>query len=274
MKVLQEYNTTLDEQWSDENRDKLDDAKSEAASQRGSRLREDRPTQRANGNGNPSHNGDGTPNTIEADERFTDMANVGELIEQFGDTFRHHHKRGVYLVKNEREGRWIEDNTGHAAQCAKTIGRAQWDRVPDAKFRKDAIRHATRSESAQGIAAMLALAHSEPGIGVTAAMMDADPWAHEHTERSFGSSHRRASPALAGGLDDQTLPGRFRPGRTMSAVRCVHGSHHGRQLDDDRLSPSRARNVFDWRHKRSKSFGCSTGKVRTVRAFCWIHSPG
>jgi len=185
MTVLHHFNSTLGEQWTPEElAHKLEGAKEMAAGERGSRLHEGRATYSGDGDGHHSHNGEGRAraeqSSVEAttnDERFTDMANVAELVAQFGDTFRHHHERDVYLVRNHREGRWKDDATGHVARCAKTIGRAQWDKVPDAKFRKDAIRHATRSESAPGIGAMLTLARSEPGIAVTAAMLDADPWA-------------------------------------------------------------------------------------------------
>ena len=126
--------------------------------------------------------GDAAPSVLSVGptpHRHTDVANARRLVAAFDGRARWNHTRGSWLVYDATAGVWAEDTAGRVEQTAKGVADAMWSAIgglyPAA--RKAAIRHATRSSSSGGIAAMVNLARSEPGVTVTADQLDADAWA-------------------------------------------------------------------------------------------------
>src|SRR5262249_6724545 len=77
--------------------------------------------------------------------------------------------------------RWVEDRVReverHAKHTVRLIIEQEAATIDDDTERKRLIEHALRSESEHRIAAMIALARSEPGIPVTSEGLNANPWA-------------------------------------------------------------------------------------------------
>ena len=75
--------------------------------------------------------------------------------------------------------RWAADGTGEVERRAKNTVGEMYKVLPaigDMDIRARLAKHATSSESANRIRAMIRLAESEPGIAVRAADLDTDPW--------------------------------------------------------------------------------------------------
>lgn len=111
-------------------------------------------------------------------EYLTDSGNAERFVRMHGKDFRFLVDEGVWL---HFEGtHWERGGDAAALNATKSVARS-WhlDSVtePDDVRRVHLRRHADKSEAASRRAAMLTLAASEPGMGVTAAALDADPWA-------------------------------------------------------------------------------------------------
>src|SRR5205085_812606 len=69
--------------------------------------------------------------------------------------------------------------TGQVIRWAKRVARGIFALAADDELDldpKEVFKHAKDSEKASGIAAMLKLAESEPGIAITTRDLDRDPW--------------------------------------------------------------------------------------------------
>jgi putative DNA primase/helicase len=86
--------------------------------------------------------------------------------------------RGEWIWFDGR--RYALDHRGQVHVAAKTVARSTWRFVSEGLAGTDpktAFRHAVDSEKASGIAAMIQLAQTEPGIPAQAGEFDADPYA-------------------------------------------------------------------------------------------------
>lgn len=104
----------------------------------------------------------------------TDIANARRFIAQHGDDVRFTSEQN-WLVW--QKWGWAPDRTGEMMARAKSVAESILAEVA-AEFgesRKDLLKWARRSQSADRLRAMLALAQSEPGIPVPLASFDADP---------------------------------------------------------------------------------------------------
>jgi P4 family phage/plasmid primase-like protien len=111
-----------------------------------------------------------------ADERRSDLGNARRLVRLHGDRLRYFRARRTWYVWDDT--RWRADDTGEIERAAKYTAESLWDEAlaEDDDRRKAAIQWAARSQDRARIANMIELAGSEPGIPVTAAMLDSDPW--------------------------------------------------------------------------------------------------
>lgn len=113
-----------------------------------------------------------------AREHLTDLGNARRFIMRYEDQVR-------AIVAQRRpwmmwdNARWQPDVTGEIERFAKHTVRAIYSeaaRIENEEKREDVIKHASKSESAGKIRAMLELASTEPEISTTPAMLDANPW--------------------------------------------------------------------------------------------------
>lgn len=112
-----------------------------------------------------------------AHDALTDLANAQRLIADHGPTLKHIHPWNRWL--HYTQGRWADDNTGHADQLAKQTIRALLSEailIEDAKVRARRLKDIISSERAGRIRGMLELARSEPGIPAQPQDLDTDPW--------------------------------------------------------------------------------------------------
>jgi hypothetical protein len=95
-----------------------------------------------------------------------DLANARRLVEMFGDRLRYVVSWKKWLCWDGT--RWAVDDTGGASRYAKKIA----DMLP--KTTKGG--GPARAQTAPGIAAMLTLAGTEPGVALSPADLDTDPY--------------------------------------------------------------------------------------------------
>jgi P4 family phage/plasmid primase-like protien len=107
----------------------------------------------------------------------TDLGNARRLVTEHGADLRYAPQLGAWLVWDG--ARWAEDVTGEAPRRAKAVV----DRLICAaagadtpKAQRKAIDHWMRSQHAARLAAMVAVAATEPGVPITIDRLDADPW--------------------------------------------------------------------------------------------------
>jgi putative DNA primase/helicase len=94
-----------------------------------------------------------------------DLANARRLVKAYGHQLRYVVAWGRWLCWDGQ--RWMPDETGQAVRYAKQIA----DKLPKVAKGGAVARIQTRS----GIAAMLSLASTEPGIALAPRQLDADP---------------------------------------------------------------------------------------------------
>ncbi len=107
----------------------------------------------------------------------TDFGNAERFAAQHGSNVRFCHTWGKWLIWNGKC--WKIDETNRICQLAKETVRKMYAETPmiaDDDRRKAASKHALASESAGRIQAMLSLARTEQGLGITTKMLDAEPW--------------------------------------------------------------------------------------------------
>ena len=108
-------------------------------------------------------------------ETLTEVENARHLANAIRGTVRHNVNQGVWMHHDGR--RFVPDDLGHVVRAAKLLARKTADLIvnPPGDFsEKDAIKHFVGSNKAAGIAAMLKLAQTEPGIPASAADFDTD----------------------------------------------------------------------------------------------------
>ena len=109
--------------------------------------------------------------------RFTDLGNARRLVDNYPLEIIHCVPRRTWYVFDGT--RWKTDMDGEIQRCAKTsIGGifVEADACTDPDMAKALRKHATRSESARALSAMVQLAGTEPNVAVTADRLDRDPW--------------------------------------------------------------------------------------------------
>jgi P4 family phage/plasmid primase-like protien len=108
--------------------------------------------------------------------RWTDTGNAERLVHRHGDRLRFNWSRQVWHFWDGK--RWAVDQIGELERLAKETARS----IPDEAKGLDedgytkTLKWAASSESDGKRQAMIRLARSEPGIGIQAHEMDADPW--------------------------------------------------------------------------------------------------
>lgn len=111
-------------------------------------------------------------------EHLTDMGNARRFIYQYEDKVR-------AIMTNRRpwmlwdDQRWTPDLTGEVDRMAKqTVKRiyAEAGEASDEEERDAILKHASKSESAPRLRAMLEVASTEPELSTTTQMLDGNPW--------------------------------------------------------------------------------------------------
>lgn len=107
----------------------------------------------------------------------TDYGNAQRFVARHGDKMRYCTPWGKWLIWDGQ--RWRLDDTAEVVRLAKDTVRSIYgeaESTADDTTRKGIAKHAMKSESASRIREMIGLAESEPGIPVTPAQLDANPW--------------------------------------------------------------------------------------------------
>lgn len=108
---------------------------------------------------------------------FTETGNAERLVDQYGQDIRFCHPWGAWLHWDGY--RWKRDQTGSVDHLSKVVARSIVAEIiagRDKEERDKILKHANRSETAAGRAAMVRLARSEPGIPIEPEEMDRDPF--------------------------------------------------------------------------------------------------
>ncbi len=106
---------------------------------------------------------------------LTDMGNGERFADEYRGGVHFCHPWRRWLIWNEVQ--WTRDESGEAALLAKQTVRGMHDEaaaIQEKDKHECLLKHATRSEVATRITAMLSLAESEPGIPVAPDAMDAN----------------------------------------------------------------------------------------------------
>ena len=106
---------------------------------------------------------------------LTDLGNSERFVGQHGENVRYCYPWGKWLVWTGV--RWMRDDAGQVHRLAKKTVRSMYgeaSRAEDEERRKAVAKHASRSEGADKIKAMLELARSE--VPVAPDELDSDPW--------------------------------------------------------------------------------------------------
>jgi putative DNA primase/helicase len=105
----------------------------------------------------------------------TDSGNAELFAELHGANVRFDHKRGRWLIWDEQDKCWRQDNEAQVRVFMKATAR---QRFQDARVLPDdaEFKWARRSESRSAIDSALELAKSEPPISDSGEGWDADPW--------------------------------------------------------------------------------------------------
>lgn len=112
------------------------------------------------------------------DQPYTDLGNARRLVATHGHDLRHAPQWGCWLTWDGH--RWVEDHTGEVIRRAKAVVDSMLTEIAtthDSDDRKRLAAHWLRSQAAPRIEASARLAATEPGVPVTIAEFDADPWA-------------------------------------------------------------------------------------------------
>lgn len=109
--------------------------------------------------------------------RFTDLGNAERLVDKCGSRIRYCRAFKQWLIWDNV--RFAPDISGQIERMAKATVRSIYgeaEHLESEAQRKDCATWAKRSESADRIKAMIAVARSEPGIPVAPKDLDSDPW--------------------------------------------------------------------------------------------------
>lgn len=108
---------------------------------------------------------------------LTDLENARRFAQEHGEDLRHVPKWRQWLVWDRK--RWCPDETGEVQRRAKATVRALYDsasKIRDSDKRRKLTGYALAAQRAARIAGLVELAKSEPGMAVTPAQLDTDPW--------------------------------------------------------------------------------------------------
>jgi len=120
---------------------------------------------------------DGTPDPDLLTQPYTDTGNAERLVELHGRDIRFCPETKKWLMWDSF--RWNSQDTRRVKVLAKRTIRlmyAQAAGIEDADIKEKAERHARKSESAAGIAALLSCAEYEDGILISASELDRNPY--------------------------------------------------------------------------------------------------
>ncbi len=178
--LLSEWNAGCEPPWSEKDlRHKIKDA-DKKATRRGHLLEQELPARGrgpAGSGGTPGGDPDApSPPWADAAGLCTDLANARRLVNHHGADLLYSRALG-WLVWDGR--RWREDGTGAAMRRAKATVRSIWSEARKARKVEDAEalgKWAAKSQGAERLRAVLALAETEPEVVVTTDALDADPW--------------------------------------------------------------------------------------------------
>ncbi|MGE0193915.1 MAG: phage/plasmid primase, P4 family [Planctomycetota bacterium] len=178
--LLSEWNAGCEPPWSEkELRHKIKDA-DKKATRRGHLLDQEMPSKGrgpAGQSGTPGGDPDApSPPWADSAGLCTDLANARRLVNHHGADLLYSRALG-WLVWDGR--RWKEDGTGAAMRRAKAAVRTIWSEARNARSVEDAEalgKWAAKSQGAERLRAVLALAETEPELVVTTDALDADPW--------------------------------------------------------------------------------------------------
>jgi len=108
-------------------------------------------------------------------ERQTELGNARRLVRMHGDRLRCFLAFKTWFIWDG--ARWAEDTTGAIDRLAKETVESLWAEAIDQPehMRKAAVAWAAKSQDRSRIANMIALASTEPGVPVTAEMLDSHP---------------------------------------------------------------------------------------------------
>ena len=107
----------------------------------------------------------------------TDLGNAERFVARFGQDVHYLPAWKKWLLWDGR--RWAIDETLAVVRMAKETVRAIYVEAGNestAEARKELTVHAVKSEADGRIRAMLGLVQSEPGIAITPAALDTNPW--------------------------------------------------------------------------------------------------
>lgn len=110
-------------------------------------------------------------------ERCTDLGNAKRFVQQHKDAVRYCKAWERWLIWDGM--RWARDEKDAIYRQAEATASLLWGEfkhVKDKRKRDELYRHAQRTESVQGLRAMLDLASKQPGIAMTPDQFDANPW--------------------------------------------------------------------------------------------------
>jgi putative DNA primase/helicase len=108
---------------------------------------------------------------------LTDLGNARRLVHAFGENIRYCKPWRSWFCWDDR--RWLRDERQQVMRYAKRITEALFREATatrDTNLRAELRKHAERSERADRLRAMVTLAESEPGIPITPADFDRDPY--------------------------------------------------------------------------------------------------
>ncbi len=118
-----------------------------------------------------------TPTIITGGFSLSDLGNARRLVAQYGQDLRYCHLSKKWWTWTGKI--WAVDNSGEVRRRAKLAIATIYGEAGaavDEDSRKKIAAHALRSEHDSRIKGMVSLAESEPGIPISPAQMDANPW--------------------------------------------------------------------------------------------------
>ena len=209
---------------------------------------QDRPRRRARGEGDedeppppPPPSDDDLPSGfIGRDFPLTDGGNAERFAAHHGEEVRHCHDWKKWLVWDGT--RWGGDRRAavefRAFQTVRAIP-SEAARAPTPKRQKALRAHATASDSASAVGAMLKMARSRPELTVIADELDADPWALNCVNGTVDLRAGTLRPHARTDNLTKVAPIAFDPGAGVSSVDVVSRGHHGGQRRARRVPPAR-----------------------------------
>lgn len=143
---------------------------------------------------------------------LTDLGNAERLAHRHGKDVRFCHEWGKWLVWAGTH--WQIDTSGEIERRAKETIRSLYgeaSKIIDDVQRKSLVQHAQRSESIRSLQAMINLVKSEPGIPVSSAQLDEDPYALNCLNGIIDLSSGTLSPHTQDSLITKIIPVSYDP---------------------------------------------------------------